>query len=91
MKFIGKTTSTLLLAMCLTACSPSIDDLTEQVKENMTEKFKSSGVSISSLILTKKGGNEYSGVLETREPGGQFTYNVDVVYDGKSFTWSVRN
>lgn len=91
MKLAKKITVTLLLTMCLTACSPSIDDLTDQVKENMTQKLKSSGISITSLILTKKGGNEYSGVLETKEPSGNFSYNVDVVYDGKSFTWSIRD
>ena len=91
MKNIKLFTATLLLSVFLTACSPSTDELTEQVKQSMEEKFKTSGVSISSFILTKKGGNEYTGILETKEPNGNFTYNVEVVSDGKSFTWNVIN
>lgn len=91
MRNIKPFTATLLLTVFLTACSPSTDELTEQVKHSMEEKFKSSGISIGNLILTKKGGAEYTGILQTKEPNGSFTYNVEVVYDGKSFTWKVIN
>ena len=69
------------------ACSPSTEDLTKQVQQSMNEKFQGTGIIIDSLTLTKKGGNEYTGVLETKEPDGDFTYRVNVVSDGESFTW----
>ncbi len=80
----------IVLAAIATGCSLSTEELTKQVRASMEEKFKGSGIQIQSLMLTKKGGNEYSGILETREPNGPFTYRVEVVYDGKTFNWQVK-
>ena len=79
-----------LIALAATGCSISTEDLTRNVRKNMEEKYTPKGIQIRSLLLTKKGGNEYTGVLETQEPNGQFTYNVEVVCDGKNFTWQVE-
>ncbi len=79
----------ILFTFFLSACSLSVDDLTKQVKQNMQDELKQKNISITSLVLTKKGGNEYSGILKTLEPNGDFTYTVEVIYDGKSFTWKV--
>lgn len=40
-------------------------------------------------MLVEKGNNEYSGVLETTETNGEFTYTVKVIYDGETFTWEI--
>jgi hypothetical protein len=79
----------ILFTFFLSACSLSVDDLTKQVKQNMQDELKQKNISITSLVLTKKGGNEYSGILKTLEPNGNFTYTVEVIYDGKSFTWKI--
>lgn len=67
----------------------STEDLAEEVKANMEQNFKGENIQIESLILTKKGGNEYKGILTTKEPGGNFSYTVEVIYDGDYITWEV--
>ena len=89
MKSIKLLISTLIISAFLMACSPSTEELTEQVKQSMTEKFQPEGISITNLILTKKSDYEYSGILETKEPNGSFTYSVDVTSDGDSFNWKI--
>lgn len=75
----------------LISCSLSTDELTKEVIKSMneTDDFKSNSIKINSLILTKKSGNEYNGVLETSEPNGNFTYSVEVIYDGDNMTWRI--
>jgi hypothetical protein len=81
----------LVPVFLITSCSLSTDDLAKEVKKSMyeSEDFKSDGIKIKSLILTKKSGNEYDGILETSEPDGEFTYSVQVIYDGDNFTWKI--
>jgi hypothetical protein len=69
----------------------STNDLAKEVEKSMkeSEQFKTKSIAIKSLILTKKLGNEYSGVLETSEPNGAFTYSVEVIYDGNNMTWKI--
>jgi hypothetical protein len=43
------------------------------------------------LTLTHRGGNDYDGVLQTIEPNGEFTYPVEVTFDGKEFAWKIVN
>ena len=83
--------STLLIVFFITACGElSTEDLAVEVQKSMEEKFDSLGINIDSLMLVKKGGNVYSGVVETTEPNGKFTYTVEVVYDGETFTWETK-
>jgi hypothetical protein len=83
--------SMLIAAVLITSCSLSTNDLAKEVEKNMkeSEQFKSNSIKIKSLILTKKSGNEYNGVLETTEPNGEFTYTVEVIYDGNNMTWKI--
>ena len=77
----------VLITFILSACSLSVEDLTKEVQKSMESEFKAKDVTITSLVLTKKAGNEYTGVLKTKESNGEFTYTVEVIYDGKNFTW----
>ena len=79
-----------MLLVAMTACAPSTEDLTKDVRASMESKFTPKGITVKSLVLTKKGGNEYAGVLETQEPNGAFTYTVEVISDGKTMTWKVK-
>ena len=81
----------LALMTLLTACSLSNEDLAKEVRAGIQEKFKGTGMEIKSFALTHKGGNEYKGILETKEPNGEFTYSVEVISDGKTFTWEIVN
>lgn len=80
----------ILVALAATGCSVSTEQLTRDVRASMEAKFTPKGIKVRSLVITKKGGNEYSGVLETQEPNGTFTYAVDIVSDGKNITWQTR-
>lgn len=82
-------TALIFTAVLFTSCSLSTNELAEEVKMSMNEQFKTQSISIKSLILTKKSGNEYNGVLETSEPNGEFTYSVEVIYDGENMTWKI--
>lgn len=57
----------------------------------MVETFRSEDVNIriKDLTLVHEMDNVYSGILETQEPDGEYSYNVKVVYDGETFTWEI--
>lgn len=80
-----------VLCLTLIACRLSTDDLAKEVQASIEETLKtdSSGIKITSFVLTQKGGNEYAGVLDTDESGNKFTYNVEVIYDGKNMKWEI--
>ena len=78
-----------VFSMLIVGCSASTEDLAKDVQTSIKEKFKGEGIEIKSFMLTHKGGNEYKGILETKEPGGEFTYSVDVIYDGSAFSWDI--
>ena len=81
----------LITAIWVSSCSMSSEELAYEVMENMKEEaaIKDNDIIIKDLILTKKSGNVYDGILETTEPNGEFTYSVEVVYDGDNFTWKI--
>lgn len=83
--------SVLSVAAVLAACSPSTEDLAREVQTNMEEKLSGEQIEIIGFMLTHKGGNEYRGILETKEPHGEFTYSVEVIYDGRAFSWEIVN
>ena len=82
-KIIGFFVAILFTSIVLTSCSLSTNDLAKEVEKNMkeSEQFKANSISVKSLILTKKSGNEYNGVLETSEPNGAYKYAVEVTME----------
>ena len=87
----------LVFIVCLSlfnGCSGrlSTEDLAEQVQINMEETYEKNGldINITSFLLTHKGENEYVGVMTTSEEYGEFTYTVEVTYDGEAFMWEVK-
>ncbi len=87
---------TLLLA---TSCNNGVSTsgLTEEVRNDINESFKSQAKSeginyqIKDLILVHKGGNEYDGILKTIEDGEEFSYEVVVNVDEEGFIWKINN
>lgn len=82
----------ILMLLFATSCSLSTNELAEEVKISMNETWKNEGVSgikIESFLLTHKGGNEYTGILETNEEGEKFKYTVQVIYDGENMQWEI--
>lgn len=90
-RFFGKSVFILML-LFVTSCTLSTNELAEEVKISMQETWENEGVTgieIESFLLTHKGGNEYSGILETDEEGERFIYSVEVIYDGENFKWEI--
>lgn len=82
----------ILMLFFATSCSLSTNELAEEVKISINEMFKNEGVTgikIESFLLTHKGGNEYTGLLETNEDGEKFKYTVQVIYDGENYQWEI--
>ena len=80
----------LVVTVFAFGCSVSTEDLAVEVQADMEKTLGESGIKVKSFGLTKKGGNEYKGILKTIEPHGEFTYSVEVIYDGKMFSWEVE-
>lgn len=79
-------------AALLSSCSLSTDELAKEVEISMKETWASEGITgieIESFMLTHKSGNEYSGILETKEDGETVKYSVEVIYDGENFQWEI--
>ena len=55
--------------------------------------YKEKNIKIDTFLLTRESNdsNRYKGIMKTTEPNGNFTYTVDVTYDGEAFTWEVKN
>ena len=82
----------ILMVLFFSSCKLSTKELTEEVKISIVETWQKEGVTgikIDSFMLTHKGGNEYTGLLETSEEGGKFKYNVNVTYDGENMQWQI--
>ena len=79
----------------LTACDTRLSrlDLTSEVIKSMegSEGFSAANINVDSLIITRDSAesNGYTGILQTSEPNGSFTYSVEVTYDGENMTWRV--
>ncbi len=89
----------LLLALLISSCTNgnTVDMLTSQIRSEidsqLQERASEAGISLSvdSFVLTHEGGNDYIGILETTEGGVEVQYIVDVVYDGNSYVWRIRD
>ncbi|MBK7867192.1 MAG: hypothetical protein IPJ75_09485 [Ignavibacteriales bacterium] len=81
----------IFAALLFTACSLSTEQLADEVKKDMANnaEFKSRGVTVKEFTLVHKSGNDYEGLLVATESNGEFTYKVDVTYDGSKLTWKL--
>ncbi len=83
--------SLLILLLFVSCNNMSIDQLQNEVLNDIKAKIENQGqdIQVQSFVLTHVSANEYVGVLETLENGQLFTYNVNVISDGKSFVWEI--
>jgi len=73
----------------------SDDDLAEKVKSSIRQKFREDGVyigQITSLILVRKNGNEYTGMIKISDfnpehNGRKREIPITVDYDGENLHW----
>ena len=83
----------ILSCAMLVSCRLSTGELAKQVQEHMVDTWSESGISARvtrDLQLVKKGNNEYSGLMTISTGGQTQQISVNVVYDGKSFSWQIE-
>jgi hypothetical protein len=84
----------ILILSCTTffTCKLSTEDLAKQVQEHIVETWKENGVDLTiakDLLLVKRSDNEYSGLITLFAEGETEQVTVNVIYDGKSFSWKI--
>jgi len=74
-----------------TACGPSIESLEEDVKKAISaDADLKPGVFVKSVSLVKKGGNEYTGIIELTDGSETVTADLEVTVDGSRFIWKIK-
>ena len=66
------------------------DELAKETQKIITNDWKQKGLSVTVLedmILTKKQGNEYSGMMKIRYEGKTIQLTGTVIYDGHYIQW----
>lgn len=91
MKSVRYLLAIVIMAIFLSACSVSTEQVAADVRASIERKFSGKGMTIKNFTLTKKTESEYVGILETQEPNGSFTYKVQVISDGKTHNWQIVN
>lgn len=87
----------IIICINMYSCSNGVSkhELTSRVKADIGVEFTKRALesntiyTINSFDLIHKGGNEYSGILETTEGGENFRYEVSVTTDGNSYLWKI--
>lgn len=81
----------LALSLTLLSCGISTEQLTDEVRDLMKEKFKESGLDIrvKDVSLVHKGGNDYTGLVVLEYEGETEQYDLNVICDGESFQYEI--
>jgi Mn2+/Fe2+ NRAMP family transporter len=93
--FLGKAFLLIFaVAICVSSCSLTTEQLAKQVQTNMIEHFQKEYDMILTvkvpLMLVHKGGNDYRGVVTFSYDDETEQVTVNVTYDGKVFVWEVE-
>jgi len=84
-----------LLMACTMSCTlvsceqATTAELEKEVKDLANEKLSGTGVKATKVLLTHKGGNDYSGTITLSGDGEVEDYDINVVYDGRSFQYEI--
>ena len=98
--------SALLIFACSMSTEELEQEVLESIKQELAENSMFEDAEVVDFGLVHKGGNEYKGILELiiKNPLAdlltdwneqvnqsiQVTRAVEVVYDGKTFTWEIQ-
>lgn len=84
-----------LLMACTMSCTlvscnqMTTAELEKEVKDLANEKLSGTGVKATKVLLIHKGGNDYSGTITLSGDGEVEDYDINVVYDGRSFQYEI--
>ena len=80
----------LLLATTVMSCNKlRTAQLEDEVRDDIAENFRGSGVWVGDVELMHVEGNMYTGVVELTYDGDTYEHALDVVCDGDMFVWEV--
>jgi len=66
------------------------DRVSASIQSTWAGNPKTKDVHLKSFSLTRRGGDDYDGLVVAEIAGKEFNYNADVTYDGKMFRWKLR-
>ena len=72
----------------------STEQLTKEVQADMlyyfnVEKNMNAEIKRFSLIRESSDSNKYQGIMYVKEPRGEITVTVEVIYDGENMMWEI--
>ena len=81
-----------IVAMVLCSCGYSVEyiveDLRDEIKIELEKEYKST-VYVGDLFLVHEGGNYYTSIVEVTIAGETAKCTLNVVFDGKAYTWEL--
>lgn len=89
MKKCFKFLSGLALAFALSACSMSTAMLEEEVLDLFNEEAEETGLYATNVTLVHVEGNEYTGIITVLMDGVEADFDIEVMCDGRSFTYQI--
>lgn len=89
MKMIIRYLACFLVALTLCACSLSTSDLENEVKDLVNQKLSGTGIKATNVLLTHVEGNDYSGIVTLTDGSDAEEFDINVVYDGRSFQYEI--
>ena len=93
MGILGRIVAGLLLALSLSGCGLSQDEIARNVKSSMQQtlnespNFKDYGLRVKDVQVAKKGGNSYKGMATVIYKESAHNVSIDIVVDGRSVIW----
>ena len=88
-------TGIILLALIAVGCGLSKEQIGETVKSSMQEKFDSDHqfkewhLTVTSVQVLSKGGNQYEGIAKITHEGTSHDVPVQITADGNNVMWQV--
>lgn len=79
------------MSLTFVSCNQvSTAELEKEVKDLANEKLSGTGIKATKVMLTHKGGNDYSGTITLSGDGEVEDYAINVVCDGRNFQYEIQ-
>jgi hypothetical protein len=96
MKYISTIILTTLIAVLMTGCGLSKEDIGKTVKTSMQEtlssdsNFKKYNLTVNDVSVFQKGDNTYKGLASIEYKGTSHDVSVEILVDGGDVMWEAK-
>ena len=83
----------LIIYVALEYPNTSRESITNEIQKSIVEKYSETNDEIEiveDLVLVHKSGNDYIGSITLSSKGITEKLSVDIIYDGKAFSWKIE-